>query len=208
VIKHLFISINNKGCYLYCNRITYNIKLCITIVFCLCCFLGMFRDNYNLIKIRNIYKEIYPIIPSEIDISPIYQIINSFRLIFPYFQQSFQLSIACPSDMRYGYCETAFIYNNNLIYPLHLDYDDVKRFQNIFELLDEISMLNETLKNSECILKKFFDKCIKKQRAKRKIKEFILEYKDQFLYRPFGQYYYQYKKDFEKYQMTHKNKLC
>ena len=162
--------------------------------------------DQNSWKIRRVFLTVTPKIPTDIEVSELNHWINSFRIRFPAYNRTFGLSIAYPCDMMYGYCETAFLDENKrtLIYRDHLGYDDIKRFNDADELLAEINYLNETLKRSELVLKKGLQTMIKRRRARQTIQRFILEYKDHFIYRPFGSMYKRLKADFD----HHMDILC
>lgn len=110
-------------------------------------------------KTLMVYNVLQARLPSSMlsNLSPLKPNTSFFRLqIIPNFD--LYLSIACPFDMKANKCETALIKNNDIIYIDILEYEDIKRFDTIEELLIEIISLKYKLKQSRRRIIKFFKK--------------------------------------------------
>lgn len=158
-----------------------------------------YRHQITVSKIKDIYQKLKEDLSNKIEILPLEFNSSAFRINLNI--RYYQLSIAYPLGMQYSYCETALCYKNSdsdynigsLIYIDFLGYEDIKRFDSHYDLLNEIYRLYfefEKIKNT-------FRKAIHRYRAKKYIQAFILEYKDHFMARPFGKLYYESLKNFQ-----------
>jgi len=108
------------------------------------------------------------------------------------------LSIAHPFDVEDDvYCETALFIENELVFKDFLGYEDVKRFDSLEELLEEIDFLKDRLSQYQKRFRNLFS-LWKSLKAKQRIQSFILKYKDHFMARPNGLLWRISKLDFEK----------
>jgi len=167
----------------------------------------LYKKQLNSFKIQKIYYQLKADLSKHFKFEYLIDGSTAFRIHLN--MMNYQLSIAYPFDMQYGYCETALCFKGNIhkmIYEMpyetedrmifieRLGYNDIKRFDSYEELLDEIYILFfrfEKIKNT-------LRKAILKYRAKKYIQAFILEYKDHFMAKPFGKLYFQSLYNFEK----------
>jgi hypothetical protein len=97
------------------------------------------------LKIQNIYSSLKARRMSGVDIGPEPDTLRwNFQIHFE--GTGYSLSISVPFDMTFGYCETALVSANGIIYRDDWGYSDVARFGDIDELVEEIKRLGRLMR--------------------------------------------------------------
>jgi len=164
----------------------------------------MFKSIVECIKkAGKIYEDLQNEVPAFFltkTLNPITCYSYCFRIMI--WNNVIELSISY-TPYNYGdfYCETALIFQNDLYYSNWFGYDDVKRFYSKKELMDEIFYLYSKLLKYKYIfirIVRLWRRSRKEKHARRNIYSFIIRYKDHYLSKPKGLYYYRALTNFEK----------